>query len=221
MSSNRLIGLKTWCYPGWLLLENTRGQHVALSFLLSRDHLHSLAHEPFLHLQCHQHRIFSSLSFFPSSSLVISPSLLLTLLHPSFLKKKFIYLFWLPWVLVAARGIFVVVRRQLVAECRIQFPDQGSNPGPLHWEHGVLTTGPPGKAPFFILLISTHMSTSLGPPGKSQLTPISRLLITAAKSLLPCEVTYSQVLVIRTWTFFSFWWRGALFSPKQQLLFLF
>ena len=22
----------------------------------------------------------------------------------------------------------------------------GSNPGPLHWEHGVLATGPPGKS---------------------------------------------------------------------------
>ena len=26
-------------------------------------------------------------------------------------------------------------------------PEQGSDPGPLHWEHGVLTTGPPGKSP--------------------------------------------------------------------------
>ena len=25
------------------------------------------------------------------------------------------------------------------------FPDQGSNPCPLHWKHGVLTTGPPGS----------------------------------------------------------------------------
>ena len=24
-------------------------------------------------------------------------------------------------------------------------PDQGLNPGPLHWEHGVLATGLPGK----------------------------------------------------------------------------
>ena len=30
-------------------------------------------------------------------------------------------------------------------------PHQGSNPGPLHWEHGVLATGPPGKSPFFLL----------------------------------------------------------------------
>ena len=35
----------------------------------------------------------------------------------------------------------------LVAACGIQFPDQGSNPGPLHWECGVLATGPPGKSP--------------------------------------------------------------------------
>ena len=46
----------------------------------------------------------------------------------------FIYLFiWLHQVLVAAR--------------RIQFPDQGSNPGPLPWRRGVLTTGPPGQSP--------------------------------------------------------------------------
>ena len=32
---------------------------------------------------------------------------------------------------------------------RSWFPDQGSNPHPLHWKHGVLTTGPPGKFPIF------------------------------------------------------------------------
>ena len=30
--------------------------------------------------------------------------------------------------------------------CVILFPDQGSNSGPLHWEYGVLATGPPGKS---------------------------------------------------------------------------
>ena len=34
----------------------------------------------------------------------------------------------------------------LVVACGTQFPDQGSNPGPLHWEHGVLATTPPGKS---------------------------------------------------------------------------
>ena len=33
----------------------------------------------------------------------------------------------------------------LVAVCGIQFPDQGLNLGPLHWMHGVLATGSPGK----------------------------------------------------------------------------
>ena len=36
---------------------------------------------------------------------------------------------------------------QLRHACGIQFPDQGSNPGLLHWEHGVLSTAPPGKSP--------------------------------------------------------------------------
>ena len=34
--------------------------------------------------------------------------------------------------------------------CDIKFPDQGLNLSPLHWECGVLATGPPGKSlPFF------------------------------------------------------------------------
>ena len=32
-----------------------------------------------------------------------------------------------------------------------QFPDQGSNPCPQHWEHGVLTTGPQGS-PLYVTL---------------------------------------------------------------------
>ena len=35
---------------------------------------------------------------------------------------------------------------QLRHACGIQFPDQGSNLGPLHWEHGVLSTASPGKS---------------------------------------------------------------------------
>ena len=36
--------------------------------------------------------------------------------------------FWLCWVLISA--------------CEIQFPDQGSNSGPQHWERRVLSPGP-------------------------------------------------------------------------------
>ena len=35
--------------------------------------------------------------------------------------------------------------------CGFQFPDQGLNPDPLHWEHGILATGPPGESPCMIL----------------------------------------------------------------------
>ena len=34
----------------------------------------------------------------------------------------------------------------LVAAYGISLPDQGSNQGSLHWEHGILATGPLGKS---------------------------------------------------------------------------
>ena len=37
-----------------------------------------------------------------------------------------------------------------VVACRIQFPDQRSNPGPLHQQCQVLANGPPGKSPYLI-----------------------------------------------------------------------
>ena len=52
----------------------------------------------------------------------------------SILKKKntYVYFIWLCWVLVAAYGL--------------KFPDQELNLGPLHWEHGVPASGPPGTS---------------------------------------------------------------------------
>ena len=41
---------------------------------------------------------------------------------------------------------FFLLCQVLIAACGIQFPDQGANLGPLHWELGVLVTGPPGKS---------------------------------------------------------------------------
>ena len=43
-------------------------------------------------------------------------------------------------------GSLLVACELLSAACGIEFPDQGSNLGPLHWECGVLATGPPGKS---------------------------------------------------------------------------
>ena len=38
---------------------------------------------------------------------------------------------------------FLAALQHVGAQC----PNQGSNPCPLHWKHGVLTTGLPGKPP--------------------------------------------------------------------------
>ena len=42
-------------------------------------------------------------------------------------------------------GSLVAACELLVVECGIWVPNQQSNPSPLHWECGVLATGPPGK----------------------------------------------------------------------------
>ena len=35
------------------------------------------------------------------------------------------------------RVFFIATYELLVAACGIQFPNQGANPGPLHWQHGL------------------------------------------------------------------------------------
>ena len=49
----------------------------------------------------------------------------------------------------------------LVGAHRIQFPDQGSNPGPLHWEWRVFATGTPGKSLIHIIIIKFDSPLSL------------------------------------------------------------
>ena len=82
-----------------------------------------------------------------------------------FFSKLFIYL--APQVLAAACGIFIltcVMNLQLQqvesldVACELLsssmwdlVPDQGSNLGRLHWELGVLATGPPGKSQEFLI----------------------------------------------------------------------
>ena len=53
---------------------------------------------------------------------------------------------WYFQSLLQRVGSLVVACGLLVVACEIQFPDQGSNLGPLHWEFRVLATGPPGKS---------------------------------------------------------------------------
>ena len=44
------------------------------------------------------------------------------------------------------QDLLVTVWKPLVAAWGILFPDQRLNPSLLHWESGVLATGPPGKS---------------------------------------------------------------------------
>ena len=65
----------------------------------------------------------------------------------------FIYLFWLRQVFVAARGVFIATCG--VFSCCMRTlscgmhagssPRPGVEPGPLHWERRVLSTGPQGS----------------------------------------------------------------------------
>ena len=57
----------------------------------------------------------------------------------------FIYVFiWLHWALVAAGGI--------------QFPDKGSNLGPLYWEGRVLAHWTTREVPMYFLILITYIS---------------------------------------------------------------
>ena len=73
-------------------------------------------------------------------------------------KKKII---WLPWVLVAAYAIFHHCRSRqdlLVVMYRVEFPDQGSNPDPLHWEylrHGTTREIPPFSLIFVVIPLNS------------------------------------------------------------------
>ena len=68
-----------------------------------------------------------------------------------FLKKISIYLFGSEESQYAGSSTFI-------AAYGIQFSDQGWNPGPPHWEHRVLTTGPPGKSFLSVTLNSNFFS---------------------------------------------------------------
>ena len=50
-------------------------------------------------------------------------------------------------------SVFRVACTLLVLACEIWFPGQGLIPDPLHWEHGVLAIGPPGKSQFVCLFV--------------------------------------------------------------------
>ena len=61
------------------------------------------------------------------------------------------------------KKLFVWLHRVLVVVCRIQFPDQGSNPGPPHWGCRIPATGSPGKSHLlaFLKAVWYHILLSL------------------------------------------------------------
>ena len=50
------------------------------------------------------------------------------------------------------RTLLVSACKLLVEAYGILLPDQGYNPGPLHWEHEVLATGTPAKSLHSVLI---------------------------------------------------------------------
>ena len=76
--------------------------------------------------------------------------------------KNIIHSFGCPGSYVGHRGssvsgetgrTLVAVCEVLVVESAVQFPDQGSNPGSLHWKFGISAIGPPRKSLMWVFLI--------------------------------------------------------------------
>ena len=67
-------------------------------------------------------------------------------------KPNFAFYFVL-FILFFKINLFIWLHEVLVTAHGILFPDQGLNPGPLHWKHRVSATEPPGKS--LVLVIKT------------------------------------------------------------------
>ena len=75
---------------------------------------------------------------------------------------KYVFI-WLLRFLVVGCGISSLWHiGSLVAARGIQVPEQGSNPGPMHWKCGVLATGPPWKPPAFASTSNISVFNSIG-----------------------------------------------------------
>ena len=56
---------------------------------------------------------------------------------------------------------FIAACELLVVACGIYLPDQGSNPGPLHWKPRILAIGSAGKSVQSILDSASYLVTAL------------------------------------------------------------
>ena len=81
--------------------------------------------------------------------------------------STFFFFFFFPFKIYLAVPVLVVTYGTFSCSLwafkawGIWFPDQGLNPGLLHWEWEVLTTGPPGKS--WSCLLDTHPCPYQGP----------------------------------------------------------
>ena len=96
--------------------------------------------------------------------------------------------------------------KNLVAACGIEFPDQGSNLGFLHWRNGVLATGQPVFIPCLCVCILTNLHIVL---------PFSWLLANAVENDIGISLTMKKAEHPFTYfnifcvpSFFSFLFRG-------------
>ena len=91
--------------------------------------------DPFISLSTSIKCPLSPITIFLLKSILTHTSIT-TWLSLSFLKNIYLFI-WLHRVLVVADGLLSCrsLAPYLQHAFGIQFPDQGSNPGPLHWEH--------------------------------------------------------------------------------------
>ena len=98
---------------------------------------------------------------------------------------------------------------QLRHACGTQFPNQGLNLGPLHWEHGLLPTGPPEK-PMILLTFVLCFNKKLKKPKISVFTRYAVLLLV--------RFFISYCLILADYHFLQLCWN---ISFKMALWFFF
>ena len=100
----------------------------------------------------------------------------------SFLKK-----YWFIYLAASglncfhvACGIFSCGMRTLSSSMWDLVPWPGIEPGPLHWKHGVLATGPPGKSLFVVFtMVSNYFVGIFSPTSDLEIKYIIRFKIDA------------------------------------------
>ena len=107
----------------------------------------------------------------------------------SFFKYLFFYVY-----LFGCIGSSLQHAGSLLVACGVYFPEWGSNPSPLHWQCGVLATGPPGKShpsPSFFsnsLSLMNHFTLVTAPNMSNKFGLPRTVLVSAFEVLLSRKV---------------------------------